>query len=65
MRGKSALTNYGSFKTARDLVEFVQKKNEDFGIDGYYVEKTCEFDKQRKAGIWKGTKKTYIDENVA
>lgn len=45
MRGKSALTNYGSFKTARDLVEFVQKKNEDFGIGGYYVEKTCELDK--------------------
>ena len=65
MRGKSALTNYGSFKTARDLVEFVQNKNGDFGIDGYYVGKTCEFDKQKNDRIQKGTKKTYIDENVA
>jgi len=33
----------------------------DFGVDGYFVQNT-NYIKQRVAGMWKGPKKTYIDD---
>ena len=57
-------TNYSTFMSPKEMISFQMKRSTgggDFGIDGYYLH-NANYTKERTAKMWKGPKKTYIDD---
>ena len=50
--------------TVKDYVQTVNGSSAEFGIQGYYLQKTNAFDKTLNSRIWPGKKETYIDEAI-
>ena len=50
--------------TVKEYIGFGVRGIDEFGVKGYFLQKTNALDKPKAAKIWGGVKKTYVDEAV-